>query len=311
MATLRKPTSRFIALSFYLSILITLMGCYRSSVKIVRDGGSSYEIVMPTEADSVIMHAAAELSHYILQSSGANIPVTTEETHNPDQNALYVGFEPTITLTPHTIAYFLEGEDLYISGGNSLSTLYAVYRFLEQEMGCMWLSPDAEVVPKTKHLRIKTGTSFTYTPEIETRTVHSRLFYENHDFADKLGVTHEAFPGYVPGAGVHTFHRFLPEATYYETHPEYYALREGKRLTTQLCLSNEEVLQIVIDSVRAMFDRHPERDIISVSQDDNTLYCQCEHCAAIDEEEGSPSGSMIRFVNAVAEQFPENWKFGY
>ncbi len=95
------------------------------------------------------------------------------------------------------------------------------------------------------------------------------------------------------------------KTSYYEDHPEYYALRDGKRLTTQLCLSNEEVLRIVIDSVSAMFERYPETDIISVSQDDNTLYCMCEHCAAIDEEEGSPSGSMIRFVNAVAEEFPD------
>jgi len=96
----------------------------------------------------------------------------------------------------------------------------------------------------------------------------------------------------------------MPETTFYEAHPEYYALRNGKRLTTQLCLSNEDVLRIVIDSVRAMFERYPDAGIISVSQDDNTQYCMCEHCAAIDEEEGSPSGSMIRFVNAVAEQFP-------
>ena len=41
-----------------------------------------------------------------------------------------------------------------------------------------------------------------------------------------------------------------------------------------------------------------------MSQDDNTQYCQCDNCAAIDKEEGSPSGSMIRFVNSVAAHFP-------
>jgi hypothetical protein len=267
---------------------------------------SNYEIVIPSEADSTIRHAAEELKHYIRQSSGADIPVTSEEAHDSDQKALMLGFEPTTPIpSPHTIGYYQEGDDLYIYGGSSLSTLYAVYRFLEQELGCMWLSPKADLIPESKDIRIEAGTSYSYTPEVETRTVHSRLFYENHGFADKLGVTHEGFPGYVPGYGVHTFHRFMPEASFYKEHPEYYALRDGRRLTTQLCLSNEEVLQIVIDSVRAIFEKHPGTDIISVSQDDNTQYCQCEHCAAIDEEEGSPSGSMIRFVNAVAEQFPD------
>jgi len=306
MTTLAKLPSRYIVLSFSLGILITFMGCSPSNIEIVRNGASNYEIVIPAEADSRIQHAAEELRHYVKQSSGADIPVTTEETHDPDRLSIRVGFEPNTAtaLTPHTIGYFLEGDDLNIYGGSSLSTLYAVYRFLEQELGCLWLSPDAELIPETKHIGIESGINYSYTPEIETRTVHSRLFYENHGFADKLGTTYEGFPGYVPGHGVHTFHRFLPEASFYEAHPEYYALRGGKRLTTQLCLSNEDVLRIVTDSVRTLFEKHPESAIISVSQDDNTLYCQCEHCAAIDEEEGSPSGSMIRFVNAVAEQFP-------
>ncbi len=205
MTTLRN-------LSLYLLIFISLMGCSSSTIQIVRDGRATYEIVIPSEADSLIQHAAEELRYYILQSSGADIPVTPEQTHDPDWSAVYVGFETSPSpLTPHTITYYLEGDDLYISGGNSLGTLYAVYRFLERELGCMWLSPDAEVIPETRHLGIKPGTSYSYNPEITTRTVHSRLFYEHPVFADKLGVTHEAFPGYVPGAGVHTFHRFMPE----------------------------------------------------------------------------------------------------
>jgi hypothetical protein len=305
MANLLQRPSRMIALSLCLGIFIFFMSCSQASMKIVRDGVSSYQIVIPSESDSTILRAAEELRHYIRLSSGADIPVIAEETHDPEAKSLKVGFNPATTITAHTIGYYQEGDDLYIYGGNPLSTLYAVYRFLELELGCMWLSPEAELIPETKHIRIDPGTSYTYTPEIETRTVHSRLFYDNHGFADKLGVTYEAFPGYVPGAGVHTFHRFMPEASFYEAHPEYYALRGDRRLTTQLCLSNEDVLRIVIDSVRAMFERYPDAAIISVSQDDNTQYCMCEHCTAIDEEEGSPSGSMIRFVNAVAEQFPE------
>jgi hypothetical protein len=287
-----------------LLILVTFTGCFRSSIQVVRNGVSSYEIVIPSDADTVVLHAAEELGYYISLSSGADIQVIDEDTMDPEHNSVYVGFEPQTEITTHTIGYYVEEDDLYIFGGSSKSTLYAVYRFLERELGFKWLSPDAEVVPETKNISIAAGTSYSYKPEIETRTVHSRLFYENHAFADKLGVTYEAFPGYVPGHGVHTFHRFMSEDVFYEAHPEYYALRGGRRLTTQLCLSNEEVLRIVIDSVRALFERYPESAIISVSQDDNTLYCQCEHCSAIDEEEASPSGSMIRFVNAVAEQFP-------
>lgn len=287
-------------------ILLSTIACTNNQIKLARNGISNYEIVIPENADTTIHWAAKELSHYLQQISGAEIPVGSVDDRSPERNALFVGngFNDEI-FTEHTIGYGSEGKDLFIYGGNSKSTLYAVYRFLEKELGCMWLSPDAEKIPGSKSITLKPGINYCYAPQIETRTVHSRLFYDNHAFADKLGVTYEAFPGYVPGAGVHTFHRFMPANSFYDAHPEYYALRNGKRLTTQLCLSNKDVLRIVIDSVRSFFNRYPDTHIISVSQDDNTQYCQCDQCAAIDEEEGSPSGSMIRFVNSVAKHFPD------
>ena len=109
----------------------------------------------------------------------------------------------------------------------------------------------------------------------------------------------------MPIARVHTFHRLVPGEKFFSSHPEYFALRDGIRKQTQLCLSNEEVLNIVIDSVRTWFERYPDLQVVSVSQDDNTQYCQCEACSQTDAEEGSPSGSMIRFVNAVAKEFPD------
>ncbi|MEN8201253.1 MAG: DUF4838 domain-containing protein [Bacteroidota bacterium] len=289
-----------------LLILLVTTGCYRSTLRITEKGTSDYEIVIQSEADTLVQLSAQELRRYLKQISGAELSVSSADKRDDQKNAIFVGVgSQDQVATSHTIGYHTEEADLYIYGGSSISTLYAVYRFLEKELDCMWLSPGTEKIPESERIKLKKGSNYSYTPQIETRTVHSRLFYDHHDFADKLGVTYEAFPGYVPGAGVHTFHRFMPEASFFKAHPEYYALREGKRLTTQLCLSNEDVLRIVIDSVTSYFSRHPGSDIISVSQDDNTQYCQCEHCAAIDEEEGSPSGSMIRFVNQVASHFPQ------
>ncbi|GAB1450004.1 hypothetical protein MASR2M47_00600 [Draconibacterium sp.] len=114
-----------------------------------------------------------------------------------------------------------------------------------------WYSPSVEKIPASKTVSVQIPLNDIYTPEITTRTVHSRLFYDNPGFADKLKVTHDAFPGYVPTARVHTFNRFLPSKNFFKTHPEYYALRNGKRQHTQLCLTNKEVLRLVTDSVAA------------------------------------------------------------
>jgi len=53
-----------------------------------------------------------------------------------------------------------------------------------------------------------------------------------------------------------------------------YALRGDKRLPTQLCLTNPDVLAIVKDSVASLFQTiFPRQCVITVSQDDNQQHC--------------------------------------
>ncbi len=285
--------------------LVGLFACGNSSqLTITKNGKSDYEIVLPEKADKTLKKAAEELQFYLKKISSAKLPIVDQATADPNKKKIIIQNESVQATSAHSIRIENKNDQLIISGGNSMSTLYAVYEFLEKYADCRWYSPSVEKIPSLDAISVPTPLSYSYTPEITTRTMHSRLFYKNHDFADKLRVTHEAFPAYVPTARVHTFHRFVPEKAFYKKHPEYYALRGEKRLHTQLCLTNKDVLKIVKDSVQAYFNRYPEANVISVSQDDNTQHCQCSACSKIDKEEGSPSGSMVRFVNDVAKQFP-------
>jgi hypothetical protein len=89
----------------------------------------------------------------------------------------------------------------------------------------------------------------------------------------------------------------------YDEHPEYFPLINGKRTSgyVQRCLSNPDVLRIATDRVRQWIKEHPEATVISVSQNDTHNQCQCEPCKSLDDAEGSPAASLIRFVNAIAE----------
>ncbi|WP_170846960.1 DUF4838 domain-containing protein [Sunxiuqinia elliptica] len=280
----------------------TLGACTsKNELAIIKNGRSNYEIRIKNQD---CQQAAEQLQHYLEKASSVKLPIVMESDAAPSSPAILV-YTNTGLPQAHSISIQTEGKNLLISGGDAQSTGYAVYEFLEQYVGCRWFSPSVEQVPSSSTISLALPVNLVYTPEITTRTVHSRLFYEDHAFADHQKVTTEAFPSYVPEGRVHTFHRFVPELSFYDKHPEYYALRGKKRLPTQLCLTNQEVLKIVIDSVQVWFDRYPDAQVISVSQNDNTQHCQCENCQKIDEEEGSPSGSMIRFVNAVAQAFPD------
>src|SRR5690606_29795356 len=56
---------------------------------------------------------------------------------------------------------------------------------------------------------------------------------------------------------VHTFGLLVPEEKYFSTHPEYYALVDGKRIPAassgtsgQLCLTNADVLNIIAQTAK-------------------------------------------------------------
>jgi hypothetical protein len=50
-------------------------------------------------------------------------------------------------LGPEEWAVRTVGKDLVLTGGRPRGTLYAVYEFLEQDLGCHWLDERTEVVP--------------------------------------------------------------------------------------------------------------------------------------------------------------------
>jgi len=287
-----------------LMLALCFTSCSSDELKLTENGTSIYEIIYSGSTSDTDYKAAKSLQDYIFKISGAELPVLDEPSQTMDSPKIYVGYDNAEDLQPQEISIKTANNNLYISGGSGEAVQNAVFEFLENYLDCKWYAPNAEHIPVSKTITLN-PIDYTYTPDIVTRTVHSRLFYENPAFAQHHKVTTEAFPYYVPEARVHTFHRFMPEEVFYKSNPEYYALRGEQRLPTQLCLTNPTVLEIVKDSVAVLFQRNPEASVVSVSQDDNQQYCQCENCSKIDTEEGSPSGSMIYFVNKVAEAFPQ------
>lgn len=288
-------------------ILAGLTACNMTDLTLVSNGSSAYELVIPHLADSMEMKSSHELQKYLQKISGVSFDIT-DEVMSSSNKRIFIGNTSegnSLNAGVGEIIIKAKETDLFIMGGDSKSTLYAVYTFLENYLGCRFYSPDAEIVPELNRVTVPLDLDYRYTPPVSTRTVHSRLFYENKEFADKRKVTAEAFPGYVPGFGVHTFNRFVPTRKYYQIHPEYYALRDGRRIPTQLCLTNADVLNIVKDTVASLLKQNPGSEVISVSTNDNTQYCQCESCMAINDREESPAGSVLDFVNKIAHEFPD------
>ncbi len=204
-----------------------------------------------------------------------------------------------------------------IIGGSMRGAVYGTYAFLERCLGCRFLAEDCEIIPLAPiDLRL---CSFAESPAFEYREAYWRGALDGR-FALKMRLN-SARANIPPEWGgrvmfynySHTFEQLVSPEEFFDSHPEYFSQIEGvrQRDKSQLCLTNTDVLHIVINRVLEWMRKHLECTIFSVAMNDWYSPCECPHCKAVDEREDSQAGSMIAFVNAVADavydEFPNNF----
>ena len=292
-----------------------------------RNGKFALPIVIANKASPSEQYAAEELRDFTERMTGAKPLIVTDAEPLPAQ-AVVIGETKFTKGLLGTINLPEMGEDGYalvatsshllVVGSSKRGALFGVYGLLEKYGGCRWYSADCAKIPTVDSFRVPANLKEV---EIPTFAMREPLWFDltvHHAFATRLRTnvatwsgTQEKFGGssFRFGGGLvpcHTFRLLVPPSKYGKEHPEYFSLVKGQRLcrdeTGQLCLSNPEVLEIVIARVREAIESSPEARLFGVSQNDNLAYCECRKCAATDAEEGSHAGSIVRFVNAVAER---------
>lgn len=291
------------------ALLVT--ACSRS-LTLADDGRSDYRIVVSAEADSLTRLTAQRFQHYFQQITKVTLPVMAD-TAAPTSTEIIFGptnrTEGDTTTRNHLgedgFAIYTVGSSVHVSGNTSRGTLNGMYTLLDDYFGCRKYSASVEVIPEQPTLTLPRELYDRQVPIITFRDTHYRGT-NDQGYIDWHKLSHDS-TGNKPdwGSWVHTFGTLLPAETYFKSHPEYFALVSGQRATTQPCLSNPAVLEIVCDNLARAIEANPKAKYWSVSSNDNFGYCQCPACAAIDSLEGSPTGSVIRFVNQVAERFPD------
>jgi len=274
---------------------------------------SRYRIIVPSTATPYEMMASTVLQRYLLEISGVALAIIpADKGRSPyeivlGQNERLDELKTGINLNALKEDGFVIKTDsmrLIIAGGNEKGALYGVYTFLEEYLGCRMYSPKVKLIPEQKRITLGKINNM-QVPTIGFRDTHYRVTWDA-EYTDWHKLDHDADGGRPDwGMWVHTFNELVSPETYYHDHPEYFSMVKGKRIPTQLCLTNPDVLEAVTQNLRRKIAQNPTALYWSVSQNDNKDYCTCDNCRAIDEREGSPSGSIIYFVNKVADQFPD------
>jgi hypothetical protein len=151
-----------------------------SDISLVEDGQSRYTIVIAADAPLPVKFAAEELQKYLVQISGAQLPVSNDFSTGL---AICVGEGSTPADETDKLRSDLKdrGEDGYLMrssgkrlvliGNSPRATLYAVYHFLEKYLGCGWCTPGDDTVPKQAMVRIPQFEEAIGPPDFSMRTI--------------------------------------------------------------------------------------------------------------------------------------------
>ena len=282
-------------------------------------GQSDYRIVIADNASPSTRYAAAELQMFLAQISGVKLPIAGDR-EGPAAHEIILGqsgrlekLVPGIdfkTLNDEGYVIRTAGPHVVIAGGALRGNLYGVYGLLEDHLGCRWFAPGVSRIPK--HERVVLGPL----DEVKVPVLEYREPYVFEGFDGdwcarnrmnsgngRLQAFHGGKVEFAKGFFVHTFCRLVPPEKYFAAHPEYFSLVGGKRQDgyAQLCCTNEDVIRLCTEAVRAAMRAQPEAAVFSVSQNDTDKYCECPRCQALARAEGTQAAPVLYLVNRVAE----------
>lgn len=309
------------------------------NMTISQSGKTTYTIALAADAIQPEKTAASQLQHYLQQVTGATFTIRPEGEVKPAAPQILVGAGTRVkkllpkqdwkALGSDGIVIKTVGKSLILAGGRPRGSLYAVFQFLEDAVGCRWWTPTENRIPQKSTLSFP-AQNVVYTPPFSYREHYATTVQADPVFATILREngrhqqqTSEWGGHYNILGFVHTFSVLLPPEKYFKDHPEWYTdpnngskpstasskMPDGQ--LTQLCLSNPEVLKELTAQALLMIEKEPEAGYISISQNDNDNYCQCPECSEVVRREGSQSGPIVQFVNQVAKEiyqhYPDFW----
>ncbi len=308
-----------------LVLLLVVPGAFAAGeLNLAADGRTDYAIVTAAAPSAADATAAKELKQHLDAATGADFPVLTDDRVGNRTKLLVVGASAVLSkLAPGLdlaalghdgIVLQTKGEAILLAGRAPRGTLYAVYTFLEDQVGCRWWTSTESTVPKRATLTVP-ALDQRYAPAIRCREAFYRDAQENaYSARNKLnGHFHRVTPAYGGHYSIlgwcHTFDQLLPPGKYFQDHPEWYSLINGKRQAegAQLCLTNEAMRRELVKNALGWIRKEPTAGMISIAQNDCAGNCQCSDCQAIEKAEGAPSGLLIRFVNQVAEEIGKEY----
>jgi hypothetical protein len=298
-------------------------------------------IVAPASPTPAEAFAIKELRDYLQKITGKDIQVVSPDGRLSTP-AIIAGVQPlnknlaVEKLGPEEFVIDVSKDFVRIAGGSGKTvtnakgekyvqergTLYGVYEFLET-LGVRWYRPDpwGEYVPQLQTINLPTGVK-TYRPaymyrygingyrwwqdETMEQRAMGRLWATRNRQNCNIGTQKTECGGSYQVNFSHSYMYVIPAGRYFASHPEYFALINGKRIDkrevwpTQLCLSNPDIQRLFVEGIAAQAKDNPQIEVISVEPNDMQDWCECDGCKAMDDPKlKAAMGGGVSMANRV------------
>ena len=290
-----------------------------------KDGKSDYSIVIPKDADSLIITASRELKNFVQESTGFDLPIVTDEglTHQTDNKYISIGntslassvnfkfTAPSGKEQSFKIKTF--DNSIFLLGASELGSLYAVYEFLKYELNYEYYFTDVySLKQNVANLSFKRY-DVTEIPDIGQSTGYSvgwiDYSVQNRQRLRVTAVKDWLLP--INGAylSVHNVMLMFPLDKFGVEHKDFYT--EDK---TQLCFTahgNESEQQAMLDELIKIVKKSLEDsngNIFTLSLMDNKGVCPCDACRSLKNEHGADSVGGLIILNKLSDYFKEWFK---
>lgn len=222
-----------------------------------------------------------------------------EYTVHIGETAYVKGLKPDLSkLHPYGYLIFCrDGKNLVITAKNHTAIMFAVNDFLRRYAGYRQFGTGSyfEIVPRRASLELPEKLDIREEPALNSYYLAKS---PNGSFGRNSRLNCMA---------THALSSLVPVKKYYQTHPEYFPVINGKRKVMNPkkrsgpwnpCISNPDMPKLVAEYADEYFKKHPERIGLPLGVNDGGGDCQCEKCLY---EFKTTGNQYARFYNTAAK----------
>ncbi|MFQ5808675.1 MAG: DUF4838 domain-containing protein [Armatimonadota bacterium] len=282
-------------------------------VALVGEGQPPCPILRPAEPDPLEETAATRLAEYLERICGVEFPVQAAEARLPERAIIVgpLGGSLPEGLPDEGFAIKTDGDRLHIVGGSPRGTLYGVFAYLQDVLGCRWWTHTEEDIPERAAIELGDLNIVRKPPFTIHNLMNREAQSRTNDFRYKSRATsREGF------TGGHTLYPLL--TPYAEEHPEIYPLnKDGERKANKLhfCYLADGIADALADALEKQVQKRNgdvKHAIYFAGMGDwYGGMCQCPACKQVYEDETwtDPDGrtkpgytaTLLTMINRTAE----------